>query len=160
MAMNFIFGREHCKGKKIVLDTRIYFSNHKKPFWFSDPFVQKFLKGVDGTEVLFEEALKDKYGHGISTQMISTGCKTLCDIYFDEEGLWFYGTAMGDNCLEYMFEIAREREVNLFYEHYPYIDSKYFEDGLVCHNGKPVTEYEFDDMYSDWCELARDGRIK
>lgn len=144
------FGREGRPGK-YILDTRIYFRKHKKPEWFQDEFVQRFLKEIDGTTVLFEEALKDKFGHGISTEMMSTGCKTLCCIYFNRnDNLIFYGTAMGDNCYPFLLEMARTRDIKIFLEHYPDVDSKYYEEGLICdENGKPYTEYEFEDAYMD-----------
>lgn len=33
------------------------FLRKKKPEWFTDEFVQKVIKGIDGADVLFEEAL-------------------------------------------------------------------------------------------------------
>lgn len=93
--LNVIFGRDFCT-REYVLDTRIYFRRNKRPEWFSDPFVQRFIYDIDGSTVLFEEALKDKNGHGISTEWLSTGCKTLCCIYYDKRNTLFYGSAMGD----------------------------------------------------------------
>lgn len=149
--LNVVFGR-HKAPKGYVLDTRVYFSFNKKPSWFEDSFVKKFLKGVDGSEVLFEEAIKDKYGHGISTEMISTGCKTLCDIYYDTKGTCFYGSAMGDNCVPYLVEIARTKEVNIFLEHYMDIPTEVFEEGIVreMYTGRVLGEYDYCDIFDDW----------
>lgn len=58
--LNIVFGRENCKD--FNLDSRIVFRRNKKPEWFQDHFVQEFIKAVDGSEVLFEEALKDRWG--------------------------------------------------------------------------------------------------
>lgn len=146
------FGRDFCKGK-YILDTRIYFRQHKRPEWFEDPFVKEFLMKIDGTTVLFEEALKDKFGHGISTEMISTGCKTLCDIYYNtDEDLIFYGTAMGNNCYPFLFQIAENRKVRIFLEHYPDFDNSYFTRGMLISEktGLPYTEDTFADEFSDW----------
>lgn len=155
--LNVIFGRENLGDRKYVLDTRIYFSRNKKPEWFENDFVKAFLMDVDGTTVLFEEALKDVFGHGISTEMISTGCKTLCDIYYcTDTKVIFYGSAMGNNCYPFLLDIAREREVWIFLEHYPLIDDKYFDEGLIFHNGKALSSFEFDCAYSDWCASTRE----
>ncbi len=97
--LNIIFGREN--SPDFVLDTRIYFRRNKKPEWFEDEFVKRFLKEIDNSTVLFEEALKDYRGRGISTGMISTGCKTLCDIYYHGSDTIFYGSGMGDNCIPF-----------------------------------------------------------
>lgn len=148
--LNIIFGRENCT-TDYVLDTRIYFSKHKKPEWFEDDFVKRFLKDVDGTEVLFEEALKDVFGRGISTEMISTGCKTLCCIYYDTKGLTFNGSAMGDNCVKFLMEIASKKDVTIFLEHYMEIPIQYFEEGIIRMEGKVLGEDDYDDGYSNWC---------
>ena len=147
--LDVIFGRDFCK-RKYILDTRIYFTKNKKPEWFSDPFVQRFIKDIDGSTVLFEEALKDRWGHGISTEWLSTGCKTLCCIYFDRNNTLFYGTALGDNCVPYLMEIARKRDVYIFLEHYMTIPVKYFEAGLIRKDGKILNDDDFLEAYCDW----------
>lgn len=152
--LNLVFGRENVPDEsRMILDTRIYFSRNKRPEWFENEFVKNFLKVVDNTEVLFEEALKDYRGRGISTEMISTGCKTLCDIYYSEDSsLWFYGSAMGNNCIPFLHEIVKDKDINLFYEHYPDSLDAIIEDGLLCMNGSVVDWETYDDAYTDWCE--------
>lgn len=72
------------------------FRTKKKPEWFNNKFVRKVIKEIDGAEVLFEEALKDRFGHGISTEMISSTSKyTILMYYFPE---WtFITAAFGSN---------------------------------------------------------------
>ena len=48
-------------------------------------------------------------------------------------------------------EISITKNVNVFFEHYPEIDAKYFKEGLIISNGVVLGEYDFDDMYGDWC---------
>lgn len=152
--LNIIFGREHCDEKALVLDNRIWFRKHKKPEWFEDPFVKEFLKKVDNTTVLFEEALKDYRGRGISTEMISSGCKTLCCIYYNIGDQIFNGSLMGDNCVPFLMEIAKKRDITIMLEHYMEFASEYFEEGLIMFQGKVLGEYDYDDAYSDWCAEA------
>lgn len=149
------FGRESAPVNQI-LDTRAYFRVLKKAWWFEDDFVKSFLRAVDRTEVLFQEALKDEIGNGISTEMISTGCKTLCCLYYDDSGAALYGSAMGDNCIPFYMEIARHKDISLFYEHYPIIKKKYFDEGIVFMNGKVITKSEFENGYADWCIKLRE----
>ena len=149
--LNIIFGRDNCPDQNYVLDTRVYFKRNKEPWWFEDEFVKRFLKVVDGSEVLFEEALKDWRGHGISTEMMSTGCKTLCDIYYDTDEKWFYGSAMGDNCIPFLIEIAKQKNVNIFLEHYMDFPEEYFDLGIIICKGKVLGQYDYDDAFSDWC---------
>ena len=121
--LHMIYGRMNCPD--VILDSRVWFREHKKPEWFQDLFVQKVIKEIDGAEVLFEEALKNRYGHGISTEQISTGSKTLICIYEFPEKI-FYGTTMGDNCYPLLFEIAEKQEITIMIEHCPDFDDKYF----------------------------------
>lgn len=55
--LNIVFGRENLE--EFELDARLIFRRNKKPEWFQDEFVRQFLKEIDGTTVLFEEALLD-----------------------------------------------------------------------------------------------------
>ena len=80
--LHVIFGREEIGEKNYVLDNRIFFRRNKKPEWFEDDFVKEFLYEIDGSKVIAQEALLDYRGRGISTEMISTGCKSLCCIYY------------------------------------------------------------------------------
>mgnify|MGYP000826531900 CR=1 FL=1 len=58
--LNIVFGRENLE--EFELDARLIFRRNKKPEWFQDEFVRQFLKEIDGTTVLFEEALLDYKG--------------------------------------------------------------------------------------------------
>lgn len=149
-----VFGREHCDSI-FYLDTRIYFKQNKKPEWFEDSFVKEFLKEIDGSEVLFEEALKDYKGRGISTDKISTGCKTLCCLYYQKEKLWFYGSGLGNNCLPFLLKICRKKDVYLYFEHYPRMPEEFFTESLVSYKGKIIDHDEFDDAYANWCEEGK-----
>lgn len=155
--LNIIFGREN--SPDFVLDTRIYFRRNKKPEWFEDSFVKKFLKEIDGSTVLFEEALKDYRGRGISTEMVSTGCKTLCDIYYHGSDTIFYGSGMGDNCIPFLMEIAAHNDITIVLEHYMDFPGEYFEKKLVRINGTVLTQDTYDDAYSDWCASGEEGDI-
>lgn len=150
--LNIIWGRENLKDlvPRFVLDPRIWFSDHKQPEWFEDPFVKKFLKSVDNTTVLFEEALKDYKGRGISTEMISTGCKTLCCIFNDRDNHIFYGSAMGDNCLPFLVEMAKGRNITIMLEHYADFPPEAFEEKVIVCNGEVLTQDTYDDSFSAW----------
>lgn len=139
-----IWGRENIPNElkhKMIMDSRPYFQYAKHPEWFEDDFVKKFLKDIDNTEVLFEEALKDYRGRGISPLMISTGCKTLCNIYFDVNSEHiFFGSQLGDNCLPYLVEIASKRDVTILLEHFADFPSWCFKETQFFCDGKPVDE--------------------
>lgn len=153
--LNVIFGRENVN-KPYILDTRIYFRKHSKEFKFKVPFIEEFLRVIDGSEVIAEGALKDFKGDFISVDCMSTGCKTLCSIYYDKDNTIFYGSAMGNNCVPFLMQMARKRDITIFLEHYMDIPSKYFEDGIIYMNNKKLGEYDFDHAYSDWCASQKE----
>ena len=145
--LNVVFGRENLE--EFELDARLIFRRNKKPEWFQDEFVRQFLKEIDGTTVLFEEALLDYKGRGISTEMISTGCKTLCCIYFLDG--WFYGSLLGDNCIPFLLKIAKKKDVNIMLEHYMDIPDEDFISNDIRVNGSRVNVEEYEDAYCLWC---------
>lgn len=105
--LNFIIGRENVDMSKVCLDSRTYFKRHKKSEWFTDPFAVRVIKEIDKAEVLFEEALKNRFGHGMSTLELSTGTKTLL-LLRNRPGYIYYGSLMGDNCVPFLMELVRE----------------------------------------------------
>lgn len=153
--LTIIFGRENVPEElkpKVYLASPDFFELYKKPEWFSDPFVQEFLMAIDGTEVLFEEALKDYKGRGISTMMISTGCKTLCCVYFHPERI-FYGSLMGDNCMPFLLRIADKQDITLVFEHCVIFEEEHYVNHVIMNNGKRICNGDdFDDSYAVWVE--------
>ena len=59
---------------------------------------------------------------------------------------------MGDNCVPFLMRIAEKRDVNIFLEHYMEIPKVYFEKEMIYRDGVVLTEDEYDDGFSDWCE--------
>lgn len=104
--LNIVFGR-HNLPKGYVLDTREYFKKEITPAWTAHPLVREFLKDIDGSEVLGDYVLKNRWGIVIAVEKMSTGCKTLCSILFQDKDRYFYGSAMGDNCIPYLMRIAQ-----------------------------------------------------
>lgn len=153
--LTIIFGRENVpeESKKYTyLPSPYFFKINKKPEWFEDPFVKEFLKEIDGTEVLFEEALKDRNGRGISTDKISTGCKTLCCVYYHPE-IIFYGSLLGNNCLPFLLRISDTTDITLVFEHYAvFKDSDYVEHVIMCNGRRIMNIDDYEEEYGKWVE--------
>lgn len=150
--LDIIFGRENVPRELVpitVLNSVVFFRQNKKPEWFSDPFIQEFLKSIDGSDVLFEEALRDYRGHGISTEMMSTGCKTLCCIYYFPDKI-FHGSLLGDNCLPFLIRIAETHDITILLEHYADFTPKDIQKGIIRCNNQIVNQDAYDDAFSDW----------
>lgn len=128
-----IWGRKNIPNElkhKMIMDSRPYFQYAKRSEWFEDDFVKELLLTVDNTTVLFEEALKDYRGRGIITEMISTGCKTVCCILHNSEKI-FHGSLMGDNCLPFLLRIVEKSDRTVLFEHLARFPEEAFEKGLI-----------------------------
>lgn len=151
--LDITFGRTNCGNHRVIEDPRVFFKRYKEPWWFEDEFVKKFLLDIDKSTVLFEEALKDRWGRGISSSVISTGCKTLCCLYFNEDpDIYFNGSAMGDNCVKFLVEIAKIKDVHIFLEHFSDEYLKLARQGILYHNGELLDEDSFEDLFADWVD--------
>ncbi len=146
--LNIVFGRENLE--EFELDSRLIFKSNKRPEWFEDSFVKRFLKEVENSTVFMGECIIDYKGRAISSEMISTGCKTLCCIYYLDD-MWFYGSLMGDNCVPFLLEIASKKDVNIMLEHFMDIPDECFNTNDIRVNGIRVNVTEYEDAYCDWC---------
>lgn len=54
------------------------------------------------------------------------------------------------NCVPYLMEIVRKKDVDIFLEHFMDIPSRYFEEGLVRKDGVILSELAYEDAYCDW----------
>ena len=146
------------EGETIVVDNRDYFAWKKKPEWFKDDFSARILKDIDKSEIIFEEALKDRFGHGISTMQISTGCKSLLSLKHSN-GERFNGSMMGDNCAKYLLEIAKEKDIKIYLEHFMHFrDCPDDLGNLITVHGKLVDKLMYRDKCIDWLNwLDQDG---
>lgn len=86
------------------------FMLYKKPEWFEDPLIKELLLGVDGTTVLFEEALKDNEGHGISPDRISNGCKSVIMMKYLPNRV-YTNEKFGRNCWVYIEKLTKSGAV-------------------------------------------------
>lgn len=156
--LTIIFGRENVPKDKVpstVLDSPWFFAENKKPEWFEDPFVKEFLKEIDGTDVMFGEALRDDEGYGISSLLLSTGCKTLCCVYYHPE-IIFYGSLLGDNCLPFLLRISDTKDITLVFEHYAvFDDDAYAQHLMVCNDKRIMNIDDYIDEYAIWLESKR-----
>ena len=128
-----------------------FFRRNKKPEWFEDDFVKEFLYEIDGSKVIAQEALLDYRGRGISTEMISTGCKSLCCIYYCYKDHIFNGSLMGDNCIPFLMRIAENHDVTIVLEHYMDFPEQYFRTGKIMMYDRLLDQDDYDDAFSAWC---------
>lgn len=153
--VNFIIGRENIDLTTVDLDSRIYFKYSYKPEWFNNSFAKRVLKEIDKAELIADDVFRGRNGKAFPAVNLSTGTKTLLLIKF-RPGHIYYGSALGNNCVPFLMEIAKEQEktgmgdITLLLEHFMDIPDCY--EGMIKLNGIPATLDEYDDAIVTWCE--------
>lgn len=88
-----------------------YFNTKKKPNWFSDEFVKDIINSIDYAEVVNGYAIKPLDGdEGYSVNDLSGGAKTLILIYESIGSNDTFLATMGDNCTDFLEQIAIKYE--------------------------------------------------
>lgn len=143
----------------IIQRPSIYFNRVKKPEWFEDPFVKELLLKIEGTTVLFEEALKDRHGHGKSADKICNSCRSVIMMKFLPENT-YSDEFFGKNCWPFIFRLAESgTHINIWpmtsAAHFDWYEDKAH---LIRINGKPVKDISelIDSLYDWWSDLFDD----
>lgn len=122
------------------------FIREKKPEWFDDPFVKDVIKGIDNVSVLFQQALVDEQGNGISPEYLSNGCKSVILMKYIDNRV-FTNEFFGENCWPYIFKLAEQgRVINVV----PFAnvwckEIRHANTDLMRINGKAIISYR--DVY-------------
>ena len=147
--LNLIIGRENTNLDEVCMNSKLYFTRWKKAEWFEDDFAKRVIKTIDQADVLFGEALMNRFGKGMSTEQLCSGTKTLLLMRFVPDHI-YYGTLMGDNCVPFIKELVEKSEntIHLLLEHY--MDFPDDWEGLLMVNGKPASIEEYEDTICTW----------
>jgi hypothetical protein len=97
--------RGYCKRE--IGDVDAFFENIWRAEWFDDPLVKEMVKGVDKSEVVEGEFIRDYTGKAMSPLGLSGGVKALIMLY-KEPNVLLDGNTMGDNCGPWLAEIGKK----------------------------------------------------
>ena len=92
-----------------------YFDCQYDKEWFKDPIVKKMVKDVDLSDLLDNGTTMSPVLGPIPVTQISGGVKTL--ILALKTDMMVYGTAMGDNCSEWLAKIGKMKDVDIYFAH-------------------------------------------
>lgn len=122
------------------------FNDEYKPEWFEDSFVRRVLETIDNIDIAKSSCVtfKNKItGDLHAHEKLSTGCKTVILLYKLPE--YIYHARFGDNCTDFVEEIASKQDITIWagYMHYfnfKYIDSiQYINYGITAHKPSDIT---------------------
>lgn len=92
--------------------------------WLNTDFAKKVIKDIDNTVHVKDMYLESPFYGAMPPQYLSTGCKNVLLMKFYPKQMIFYGTKCGDNCVPYILEIAKEKDIDLHLMHMMYFPEK------------------------------------
>lgn len=146
--LNLHITQEFPEGCITLIDR--YFNRHKKKEWFNREDVKQIIKGIDNTIAVKDEYLESPVYGGMSPDRLSTGCKaTILLAVLDNPHI--YGTRCGNNCVPYILDIARNKDIAMTLHHCMEFPVSGFEAYIVEKDVIVNTRKDFiNEFYSIW----------
>ena len=85
--------------------------------WLNTEFAKNAIKVIDNTTHVKDGYLESPFWGAMSPQKLSTGCKNILLMKFYSKPSMFYGTKCGDNCSPFILEIAKEKDLDVHFQH-------------------------------------------
>lgn len=117
-----------------------YFDNQYEDHWITNPLSVEMIKDIDKSEVVGTHLIESPVLGPISTKEISGGVKTLILMAFDESGKIFNASACGDNCVKWIVEIGKRKDLTINLHHVmdfssvPVFEAVMLNTGVVVHS--------------------------
>lgn len=119
-----------------------YFDNQYEDQWITDPLSVAMIKDVDQSDVVGVHLIQSPVLGPISLKEISGGVKTLILMAFDKSGKIFNASACGDNCVKWIVEIGREKDLTINLHHVMDFSSVSEFEAVMLNTGVVVHSYE------------------
>lgn len=138
LTIEFECRSETLKDPDVIRPAAVFFDMNCTEEWLQDDMIGKMIESVDKSKLEGLRVVSPVLGD-ISIRDLSGGCKTLITMYNIPEAKYM-SHELGDNCIKWVFEIAKIKDVTLVYSSYfpiplecePF-DVKIANDGTVIH---------------------------
>lgn len=128
--------------EKAVYHPPTYFDNQYEDDWITDPLTVAMIKDIDKSDVVGTHLIQSPVLGPISTKEISGGVKTLILMAFDESGRIFNASACGDNCVKWIVEIGRKKDLTINLHHVMDFSSVPVFEAVLLNTGTHIHSYE------------------
>lgn len=118
-----------------------FFDNQYEDEWITDPLTVEMIKDIDGSDVVGAHLIQSPVLGPISTKEISGGVKTLILMAFDKSGKIFNASACGDNCVRWIVEISKKKDLTINLHHVMDFSSVAEFQALMLNTGTTVSSY-------------------
>ncbi|MFG6356814.1 MAG: DUF4869 domain-containing protein [Acetatifactor sp.] len=119
-----------------------YFDNQYEDEWITDPLTVEMIKDIDRSEVVGAHLIQSPVLGPISTKEISGGVKTLILMAFDNSGKIFNASACGDNCVKWIVEIGKKKDLTINLHHVMDFSSVAEFQAIMLNTGATVHSYQ------------------
>lgn len=119
-----------------------YFDNQYEDEWITDPLTVEMIKDIDRSEVVGAHLIQSPVLGSISTKEISGGVKTLILMAFDNSGKIFNASACGDNCVKWIVEIGKKKDLTINLHHVMDFSSVAEFQAIMLNTGATVHSYQ------------------
>lgn len=141
-----------------ILEVDLTFDLCVKNEWLNTEFAKRVVKGIDNTEHIKDGYLESPFWGAMSPQKLSTGCKNVLLMKFYSILSVFYGTKCGDNCVPYILEVAKEKDIELHLQHCMRFPDYGFEAHVVETDRYIHSCFEFFEEYVRYWEIQDNAK--
>lgn len=126
-----------------------YFDNQYEDEWITDQLAVEMIKDIDKSDVVGAHLIQSPVLGPISPKEISGGVKTLILMAFDRSGKIFNASACGDNCVNWIVELGRKKDLTINLHHVmdfysiPEFEAVMLNTGVVVHSYEEYLEEAF-----------------
>ena len=99
-----------------IYNTDVYFDNSYEDEWLEDEFAHRIIRTIDKSELLGPHVIDSPYLGLISPEKLAGGTKTLLLIRNCPDEI-FNASTCGDNCAQFILQIADKRDVTINLRH-------------------------------------------
>ena len=119
-----------------------YFDNQYEDEWITNPLSVAMIKDIDKSEVIGPHLIESPVLGPISIKELSGGVKSLILMAFDESGYIFSASSCGENCVKWIVEIAKRKDLTVNFKYL--VDMYYAGDfeAYIVNTDKFVHGYE------------------
>lgn len=118
-----------------------YFDNQYEDEWITDPLTVAMIKDIDKSDVIGVHLIQSPVLGPISIKEISGGVKTLILMAFDTSGKIFNASACGDNCVKWIVEIGKRKDLTINLHHMMDFSSVSSFEAVILNTGITVHSY-------------------
>lgn len=119
-----------------------YFDNRYEDEWIMNPFTVEMIRDIDKSEVVSSHLIESPVLGPISLKEISGGVKTLILMAYDNSGKIFNASACGDNCVKWIVEIGKRKDLTINLHHVMDFSKVDCFEALILNTGKLIHNYE------------------